>query len=333
VVKKRTISVYWSVIASKLLFILAFVFVSTVQASKNYSPSHVFSAVEYANKIVDKLLVARKISSLQLPHSREKAVKPTHVYELHISILAELHRYAIKNNRRPPPLPVSTPIKYTPTDVYYLTQLAVQNLKEIYEDKGGVIDFTVIVSHNKSPSDVYQKLFELYYKINRLNGKEKITPSEVYSHVYRVVEDLKYSLQTVSMRLDKKQQDKKRFLVTATYGIHPNGTTMSAFESGKTPKEVIEQAFKIRDKLNILRKRYGLPMIRIPSIAEYDKVKPIDVFLQSQFIIADLNLLKRPMKIESSTNRAKFVSHKSPSHVYQQMKHINYMLQRMIDTL
>lgn len=315
-------------------FAASFALTTTAHAAKKYSPSQVFAGVEYANDLLTKILAKKNIRKIHIPSSREKAAKPMHVYELHVSALAELYHYAVKHNRRPPPLAISTPIKYTPTDVYYLTELVINNLEDVYKDGVGVIDFSIKSHSGKTPVHVYQELFELYYKLNLLNGKSKVSPNEVYAHIYRAKEDLQFSLLTLSKRLDKNKEKDKRLLVTAIYGMHPDGSVLPPLEGKKTPGDVQKMSFMVRDKLNLLRKRNKLPEIEHPQINEFfGKVKPIDVFLQTQFIIAELNLLKIPMNINSTTSNAKPVTGKSPSDVYQEMKHLNYMLDRIIQVL
>lgn len=313
----------WSLVITLMLSGMA-------NAAKTYSPNDVYSGLGYANKIADKLLAARQISGINLPRSREVAAKPMHVYELHSSILNEMHKFALMNNRRPPPLAVSTPIKYTPTDVYYLTELINRNLEEIYTDGGGKLNFRPEKATGKSPADVYQVLFELYYKINRLNGKPKVSPSEVYSHIYRAKEDLQYSLLTLSKRLDETKEEQKILLVSSIYGMHPDGTLMPPREENKKPGDVLVKAFEIREKLNQLRQKNNLQPIAIPELGQYGQVNPIDVFLQVQFIIAELNLLKIPLDITTTTNRPKPVSGKTPSDVFHEAKHIEYMLDRLL---
>ncbi len=317
----------------KISLLISFLYASHVHAAQKYTPSDVFSGVEYSNQILDQLLSSKNISNIKIPASKEKDAKPMHVYELQVSVLNELYQYAIKNNRNPPPLAISTPIKYTPTDVYLLTQLVINNLESIYEDQEGNIDFSMNDHSGKSPANVYQELFELYYKLNRVNDKEKVSPNEVYSHIIRAKEDLQYTLLLLSKRIDNKQENKKRLLITAIYGMHPDGTVISALEAGKKPIDVIQKAFEVRKKLNILRKRNQLPEIKIPLMSDYEKIKPIDAFLQTQFIIAELNLLKMPLKISSTTNNGKIATGKTPSDVYQVFKHIDYMLERLIKTL
>lgn len=306
--------------------------ITTANAAKKYSPSQVFAGVEYANTLMKKILSTSEVGKISLPRSREKFAKPMHVYELHTSAIAELYRYAVDNDRNPPPLAISTPIDYTPTDVYYLTQLVINNLEEIYTDGGGVIDFQMRVHSGKTPANVYQELFELYYRLNLLNGKKKVTPTEVYAQIFRAKEDLQYTLLTMSKRLDNEQEKEKRLLITAIYGMHSDGSTMTKLEMGKKPSDVFDMALIVREKLNALRVDNKMPKIKAPSVKDFTgKIKPIDIFLQTQFIIAELNSLKVPMFINSTTNSVKFFEDKTPSDVYQEMKHIDYMLKRIIE--
>lgn len=319
----------------KSVFLAMLFFTGIASAQQIYSPNHVYSALEYSNTITDRLLEVENIRNIELPVSKEISVKPMHVYELQVSTLRELYRYAIKNNRRPPPMPVSTPIKYTPTDVYYLTQLIMKTLESIYKDKVGVtvIGYSMNSYNNKSPTQVYQETFELYYKLNRLNGREKISPNEVYAQIRRAREDLQSSLVIQSRRLDETQEDQKRLLITAIYGMHPDGTTMPQKEEGKTSSDALSRIFEVRNQLNTLRSMHKLAEIPVPDRGSYGKIKPVDVFLQTQFVSAELNLLKIPMKISSITNSAKQADGKTPSEVYQEAEHISYMLNRLMSSL
>lgn len=316
-----------------LIFTIAFCLSGNIYAQQKITPSEVYSGLEYSSKILDKLLEKMKAQNINLPISEENAIKPMHVYELHIAALGELYTYSIKNNRTPPPQPVSTPIKYSPSDVYSLTQLIINSVEDLHLDLIGNINVTNQKRQKKTPTDVYNILFELYYKLNRLNGKTKITPTEVYSHISRAQEDLKTTLLTLSKRFEEVDIDKKMLLTTATYGMHSQGESLSSFENGKKPRQVLEMAYEIRKKLNLLREKNNLSIIEIPEINKTNETKPIDVFLQTQFIIAELNLLKIPMEIRSITNQAKIFSKKTPSDVFHKMKHIDYMLDRLISVL
>lgn len=317
-----------------MIFFIQIIFmtmnVGSLQAADKYSPNDVFSGVEYANRLVDKLLLKKGISKLDLPVSREKTAKPMHVYELHVAVLTELYTYALKSKYRPPLIATSTPTRYTPTDVYYLTVVVVSKLEEIYRDSIGAIDFQPEPITGKTPTAVYQEVLELYYRLNLLNGKIKVSPSEVYAHVIRAKEDLQYTLLILSKRLADSQESKKRLLVTAIFGASPDGSVMPAKQQKLKPADVLDKAVDVRKKLNIIREKNNLQVIEYPQRSDFDVVKPIDIFLQTQFIIAELNLLKLPMDIFSTTNSTKVTVGKTPSDVYYEMQHIEYMLDRLI---
>jgi len=94
----------------------------------------------------------------------------------------------------------------------------------------------------------------------------------------------------------------------------------------------LEKVFEIRGLLNQLRKHGQLREIPIPSISLYSEITPTDIFLQTQLIIAELNLLKLALNIQATTNREKPFVDKTPSNVFYQMQHIEYMLNRLLIT-
>ncbi|MCY7294626.1 hypothetical protein [Alteromonas sp. a30] len=313
--------------------ILVLLMASSVEAAGNrqYTPNDVYTGVVYANAMLDKVLKHQHINRLELPESREVAARPMHVYELHSAILSQLHVYTHKHSiLRPPPLAVSTPIEYTPTDVYYLTRLIVDKIEEIHELLVGEVKVKSVKVSGKSPVDVYRELFKLYYRLSRLIGTQNISPDEVYAHMVRAKEDLQYSLLTLSKRLDEPEEERKILLVSAIYGMHPNGSLLSPKEENKKMRDVLEQVFAVREKLNLLRQKNNLPQIDIPDIEVFSDVKPIDAFLQTQFIIAELNLLKLPMQIATTTNLPKPVKEKTASDALYEAKHIEYMLDRLL---
>lgn len=73
-----------------------------------------------------------------------------------------------------------------------------------------------------------------------------------------------------------------------------------------------------------------MPNLAIPAASVFSKATPSDAFLQTQYIIAEINLLKTPLKIHHSTDVVIEVEKKTPSDVYQEMKHISYLLDRLI---
>ena len=134
----------------------------------------------------------------------------------------------------------------------------------------------------------------------------------------------------LSKRLDASQSDQKRLLVTAAYGMHPDGSMMSSFESDKTLNQVVQQALLIRNQLNSLRENHEKDIIAPPALSDFEQVSHEDIFLQTQFIIAEINLLKTVLEINELTGSPQKFDGKSVSDVYQEMKHIAYLLDRLV---
>jgi len=312
---------------------LASLFSSQLLAEIRYSPSEVFSKLEYANVLAEALLKAEGKQTENLPVSLETDAEPMHVYELHVTILYELMGYALKMDHRPPPIPASQSIKYTPTDVYYLSELITSKLRTIYSSRFGVVYLRPKHFSNKTPSEVYQKAYELFYRLSLLNGHSEISPDTVFSQIQRAKHDLQASLLILAKRLDKSDEKKKRQLVTAIYGLKPDATKLSSKELNKTPNNALQKALAIRKTLNALRENNKLEAIAIPDFSTYPQVRPVDVFLQTQFIIAELNLLKQAWNIHKTTNNAQTSNGNTPSDVYYEMQHIEYMLNRLFKVL
>ncbi len=321
--------IYLSALRS-LLVITSLLLCSISYAEKKYTPSDVYANIDYATRLLEQVLDKKNITNISLPTSYETAVKPMHVYELNVAAISELYRFAIKNSLTPPPLTFSSPIKYSPSDVYYLTEILSNKIEQIYEDNVGVNLLYPDIFSGKKPKDVYDKLFKLYAMILRLRGFEKVSPNQVYAQTHRAKVDIQSIILTLSKRLNDSQFDQKRLLVTAAYGMHPDGSKMKGYEENKTPKDVITSALSIRKKINQLKQLYKIQTLAIPSITSFSKATPSDAFLQTQYIIAEINLLKSPLGINHSTDVAIEAKNKVPSDVYQEMKHIDYLLDRLI---
>ncbi|MBB1076130.1 hypothetical protein HUU62_17120 [Rhodoferax sp. 4810] len=298
------------------------------------SPADIFIITQYAHQLVDRILTQRGVNTSNIEvYSQERDIKPMHVYQLYATALMELYNYELTNQRHPPPLVVVAPINYTPTETYQLAQIVIAALEELYQEEVGPIDITQSPQAAKTPSEVYQSLFVLYVKLTRLNGKQDFTADDVYAQLHRVADDLRNILVTLSQRLPDNKEREKRLLITAAYGINTDGSQLSEPDSNATPTDVLVKALAVRDKLNVWRKKYRLPDIQRPDVSAFKQVGFADVFLQTQIIIAELNIIKMSQKIVSVTNLAQPVTGKTPTDDYQAIKHIDYMLERILSVL
>lgn len=322
-------TLYFTTFATILYLAIA----QPLKAEQQYTSGDVFANLVYGNQLVDELLAKDKKSLSPLPQSLETDIESMHVYELHVSILHELMSYTLNNGFRPAPIASSQAITYTPTDVYYLSKIITTKLESIYSDKIGINFKIKPPVTSKSPSQVYQQAFELFYRLSALNGQERISPNVLYAQVLRAKHDLQASLLAISKRLDDSDEKVKRQLVTAIYGINTDGSMLAKKQQSMKLSDVLQQTLTVRNKLNQLRKHHNLPIIQKPELNNYPQIRPVDVFLQTQFIIAELNFLKQPWDVHTTTNNAETANDKTPDDVYHQVLHIEYMLDRLIKVL
>ena len=102
-----------------------------------------------------------------------------------------------------------------------------------------------------------------------------------------------------------------------------------AVDGPKTPAEVFAQCLEIRGTINDVRRELELGTTPVPSVAEGQALRPEDVFIQTQIIIAELNLVKLGTGTSSSTPLTVPVSDKTPSDVFGQAALLDYLLKQI----
>jgi hypothetical protein len=101
-------------------------------------------------------------------------------------------------------------------------------------------------------------------------------------------------------------------------------------ESGRVPGDAFAKCLDIRKLLNQHRIAAGLPEVPLATPPSDYEIRPRDVFLQTQIIIAELNLLKLRTETISSTPLAIPVKGtKSPTDVHEQASLIEYLLRQV----
>ena len=162
----------------------------------------------------------------------------------------------------------------------------------------------------KTPTDVFNETVKLYLSFVALNGESSITPNEVYAQLVCATKDVMSILE---------QSDP-----ACRYNVET-----APVESGKTPSDVFRQCLNLRSEINIVRRNAGLGETPVPQSA-IQELAPLDVFLQTQIIIAELNLLKRGTETISSTPLAIPVTGKTPSDCYQQVSFAVHLIKQVI---
>lgn len=297
------------------------------------TPDNIFRFIERSNRMLGEMLEKEGIKSPLKAVSREKDIKPMHLYELHIAILNELYVYSVNHGKTPPPLVVASPIAYSSAEVYDLSSIVHKMLMKLYTDNVSLLAPRMAAVRGKTVNDVFEELFDLYHKMSLLNGRE-VGDNEVFAQAQRVKLDLKLTLEIISDRLKNDQENEKRLLLSAIYGLNPDGSTMGLMENGKKPQDLVTMSLNIRKQLNQLRKLYKLEETPAPTLSEFgNDIQSMDAFLQTQFIISELNLIKKPLKIQTSSNQPRLAQAKTTSHVFHELKHVNYMLDRLLSVV
>lgn len=275
------------------------------------TPSDVYAAVERLNRSVLVVLKARGVTPPVAPQAFEKGLGPMHVYQLHLACLNSLQQFEAQAKITQIPLIVGRPMKYTPTDVLMLTQLMTADVARV----ASLLEITGLPKETgkfsgKNPDDVFQEVLKLYVNLNALSGKTKITPNEVYAEMLRAVSDAKSVLAQIDTAL--------RYRIDA-----PNDATE------KTPRDVFQQCLLVRATINEARRELKLGTTPTPTLTVAQKLTPQDVFVQTQIIIAELNLIKLGTGTGNATPLAKPTSGKTPANVYQQVAALDYLLKQI----
>jgi hypothetical protein len=151
---------------------------------------------------------------------------------------------------------------------------------------------TEVSVEGKVPSDVFEVVVRIWVKAGIAAGQFKITPNDVFAEMARGVEDVAMILQTLG-----KEAPASADASTTRY----------------KPKDVFQMALDTRRVLNSVRESLKETTVEVPSLPADYRVRPLDVFLQSQIILAELNLIKSALGQKHATPQGTAVKRKSPT--------------------
>ncbi len=291
--------------------IMIVLFVSQTGRAAEITSNDVFATAELTDRTLEILIKARAIEKIEEIKIMEKGLKSMHVYQMLVAVTDMMIELEKKENIRPMPKIVATPSEYIPEDVKLVADILLNETHRIlYTLK--IYDYPQYNDSfsDKTPTDVFGKLISIFAKLNILVGKEKIRPTDVFQQMIRITSDVK----SILSHIDPGQ----RFRIDSP--VSPRVLT---------PTDVFRKCLQIRKEINLLRKHFKMEVIPVPEIDENQQFNPADVFIQTQIIIAELNLLKMGTGTISSTPLVIPVSEKIPSDVHQQAAMIEYLLKQV----
>ena len=275
------------------------------------SPSHVFAKVDLLDQTVDRIMRDREVVAPEFPEEIEIGLEPMHVYQIMLACNRRLLELDDKLEVIAVPTISARPRDYAPRDVLLLVELMLANVRAIGEElqlDSLPADETAV--QDKVPTDVFHRGVKVFLKLNALCGYERPTPNEVFAEMIRADEDVRSMLRQLDPAC--------RYRIDAKVS-----------EEDLKPGDVFEKCLLIRSKLNNFRTQLGLPAVPVPKMTSRDAILPYDVFLQTQIIIAELNLLKLSRQTISITPLPKPFTDKRPTDVYNRGEMVLFLLNQL----
>lgn len=296
-----------------IVFVLVLLTAQTGLGSeyREITSDDVFTTMDLADRSLDVLMKAEGIEKTEHFEIMEKSLGPMHVYQLATACNDMIIRFEKKKGIRPMPKIVAAPAEYIPEDVKMLADMMLAEIRRV-SDRLGISNLPQNEEpfYNKNSTDVFEKMLRIFLKLNALTGVEKITPSESFQEMARAVSDVK----SILKHIDPAQ----RYRIDAP--LSPPGIK---------PADVFKQCLLIRQDINARRKSFNVDVVPVPEVAENRELRPSDVFIQIQIIIAELNLLKMATGTVSLTPLPVPVSGKVPTDVHQQAQMVRYLLSQI----
>ena len=275
------------------------------------SPSDVFAALDLVDRVLDRLVEERAVTPPSLPPLDESALGPLHAYQIILACNNRLQQFNTLVQGPTVPTIVASPRVYRPHDVYQVVAVMLDNTRQLAKD-AGITDLPDRPQNfeGKKPTDVFRLGAEVYFKLVGLCGQQKISPNAVFAEMVRGTDDVRSIL--------RQADPASRYRIDAPHTDAP-----------RKPADVLRLCLEIRQQINAHRRGLGMTEVPTPAFPTDRVVKPIEPFLQSQIIIAELNLLKLKTGTISSTPLPIPVDGKTPVDVYNEATLMSYLLDQI----
>ncbi len=274
-------------------------------------PDEVYTTLDLAEYCADLILEDQGLMGVETIELVEHDLGPMHIYQMAVATIDRMIAFERAMEIRPMPKVVSTPARYTAADAKRLADwiLAEVQMVMLAQTQAAFPQYTARVT-GKTSTDVFEKVLRLFVKFDALAGRDRITPNEVYAQAVRVVADVK----SILGRIDSAHR----------YRIDAPPTPPD-----RTPADVFHQCLAFRREINELRRYLGLDTVPVPEVPGDRTLHPADVIVQTQILIAELNLLKLETRTVSATPLAIPVTGKNPTDVFEQVALGRYLLKQI----
>jgi hypothetical protein len=323
-----------------IVLVIAVLSGHTAQANKpmrikwpeDIAPKDVYAVLLDMNHYADALLAQRKLTWSYKPATVESDISPMVVFQLHLTTIQLLHHHELQLGLRPIPIVTASPIRYYPADVQYLSKLILERLTRIAKHYRLPLQKTKNSKpKHVNPTQVFIESLKFYTKLSLLSGYSTLTPEQLYNQVFRALLELR-NIATHQLPLiqDKKNQ---RILAASLYGVSLyGGKNLVVAEQEKTLSDVFNKSLLVRKKLQPLLKKNRLPVLALPIQDPKQKPSSLDIFIQTQIILAELSEWKDSEEVAMSTPVTVLAKHKTYRDVYQALLKFEFILDKLLST-
>ena len=279
------------------------IFNTLLFAIKEKTPSDVYAQ---AYLLKQKVIYLRdknniKESFPEVGKQNEKA--PRHVLQKSLEVLSKINRYRKNKNYGQISIPNYPSRKITPSDVYIYTKRLNEEISP-FCDISFLQDLNVKEFKGKTPSDVYEILWNVSLGFDKLLGIGGFNPTDVYEQSQTIVAIAKFLRQSQGEFGEIKKPEIKKEL-------HPN--------------HALNTSYKLLKKIAKIQKKLWMKPTKVPYKL-YKETTPTQVYDSLQNIIAEMQRLKTRLGVERYFEIKHITDDKTPSDVVANLLYAKALL-------
>lgn len=281
----------------KAIIFLTMIFSFVLNAKDvKITPSEVFKEAVKIEMEIEILNEHFEVKNVIKPEKIDAQLHPRHSFQATYMLLARINDFRDKIGLSLTVEPDIAPSqRLNPNDVYDATQRILTEFYILKKRLGIKKEIETVKDYgNKTPTDVFNKLFESIYAINGLIGK-KVNPNHVFSQVMRLKDDIDLILITLNVR-DTSVPPIKRV--------------------NSKPKDAFAAAGKLMEQINLLQKSVGIKRVELEPFRPKGEIMPLNVYIAIELAIAEIRTIKAHLELFNNiTSSSKRYESKTPSDV------------------
>jgi len=276
--------------------------------TQNITPSLVY---QQTDRIIGEIRLIRKQKSVvDTPRDPGKQIKkfPLHVFTKGLEVLRKISRLQKELAMTSVEIPLIPLKKITPREVYHLTEIILEELRNIKSKFGIKKSITTpTFVKGKSPANVYENLWRASFLMDGLTSS--IKPEDVYRNVQYMIAEIN--------------------IIASHLGIKLTSQNIK-IDSKKTPKDVLVENFVNMYMFARLERKLKMTPSYIPPLPG-GKMTPANVYDTTSMILAELIRIKVNLGIDKRYKPVVIPIGKTPTDVYQQVKVFQNFLKQLLD--